>query len=77
MSEDSESNNRNLDQYTYFIGMAKLANHLLAEISSTVDSEEKFDNNADSLLKEAEKKRKQFQDKINAKRKQIEEEFEQ
>lgn len=76
MPEQHPSNNRNYNRYTDFLGMAHLANHLSEEMAMTNDGEEKFDNNVDSLLKEARKKKKQLQNRINAKRKKIEEGFE-
>lgn len=77
MSDPSQQNKRYLHRYTEFLGMADLAENLLEEISAADDTKEKLDNSADSLLEEARRKKEQLQNRINAKRKKIEEEFEQ
>lgn len=76
MSDQSEQNNRYLRRYTELLNMADLAEYVLEEISTADNTEEKFNNNADSLSEKARRQKEELQNRINAKRKKIEEEFE-
>lgn len=76
MSDQSQQNNYYLRKYTELLNMADLAEYVLEEISTADDTQKKFNNNADSLSKKARRKKEELQNRINAKRKKIEEEFE-